>query len=106
MAHDRRQYFTGIDIGSTTVKLVVLSDDGRTEFADYCRHHARIRETLRRLLKKVEEELGDIRSTMIEKFVIWEMAAKMIATCLVFTWNYLIRTRVIYRKKSKLTSKE
>jgi hypothetical protein len=29
------------------------------------------------------------------------MVAKVISTLLVFTWNYLIRTRVIYKGKLK-----
>ena len=61
MNSNRNNYYTGIDIGSTTVKLVVLSDDGRTVFSDYCRHHAKIREALSGLLEKVEASLGDIR---------------------------------------------
>lgn len=35
---------------------------------------------------------------LINKFGIWEMAAKMIASVIVFGWNYLFRTRFIYRQ--------
>ena len=35
---------------------------------------------------------------LINIFGIWEMAAKMIASVIVFGWNYLFRTRYIYRQ--------
>ena len=36
-------YRAGIDIGSTTVKLVILDDDGTLLFGQYRRHHAHTR---------------------------------------------------------------
>ena len=38
---------------------------------------------------------------LINKFGIWEMAAKMIASVIVFGWNYFFRTRYIYRQCSQ-----
>lgn len=38
---------------------------------------------------------------MINGFGIWEMAAKMIASVIVFGWNYFFRTRYIYRQCSQ-----
>lgn len=35
---------------------------------------------------------------MINGMSIWEMAAKMIASVIVFGWNYFFRTRFIYRE--------
>ena len=52
-------YRAGIDIGSTTVKLVVLDEQNRILFGDYRRHHAHTRETLNSLLKAVRRELGE-----------------------------------------------
>ena len=49
----------GIDIGSTTVKLVVLDEHHEILFGDYRRHHAHTQETLNSLLKSVRQELGD-----------------------------------------------
>ena len=46
-------YRAGIDIGSTTVKLVVLDDRNQIIFGDYRRHHAHTQETLNSLLKSV-----------------------------------------------------
>ena len=54
-----KTYRAGIDIGSTTVKLVVLDDDNQILFGDYRRHHAHTQETLNSLLKSVRKELGD-----------------------------------------------
>ena len=50
----------GIDIGSTTVKIVIINDDGALLFSDYERHYANIQETLAALIKKASDELGNI----------------------------------------------
>ncbi|WP_044259215.1 acyl-CoA dehydratase activase-related protein [Bifidobacterium tsurumiense] len=50
----------GLDIGSTTVKAVVLEDGDSLEqvlFADYRRHHANVRATVAELLQDVQSEL-------------------------------------------------
>ena len=49
----------GIDIGSTTVKLVVLGEGGELIYGRYQRHHARTRETLAELLQEAQSQLGD-----------------------------------------------
>ncbi|MHB8130036.1 MAG: acyl-CoA dehydratase activase, partial [Mobilitalea sp.] len=50
----------GIDIGSTTVKIVIINDAGEILFSDYERHFANIQETLAGLMKKAQEALGDL----------------------------------------------
>lgn len=50
----------GIDIGSTTVKIVVVNKEKEMLFSDYERHYANIQETLATLIKKAEEALGDL----------------------------------------------
>ena len=52
-------YRVGIDIGSTTVKLVVLDENNVIIFGDYRRHHAHTQETLNSLLKFVLREMGN-----------------------------------------------
>ena len=52
-------YRAGIDIGSTTVKLVVLNERNEILFGDYRRHHAHTQQTLNSLLKSVRQQLGD-----------------------------------------------
>ena len=49
----------GIDIGSTTVKVAFLDENGTILFSDYKRHFARIRETLSNLLSDAYKKLGN-----------------------------------------------
>lgn len=53
-------YKLGIDIGSTTVKIVITNDSKEMLFSDYERHFANIQETLAGLMKKAQEALGDV----------------------------------------------
>ena len=52
-------YKAGIDIGSTTVKLVVLDEIGKIIFGEYRRHHAHTQGALKTLLMQAKMELGD-----------------------------------------------
>ncbi len=54
-----KKYRAGIDIGSTTVKLVVLDEGDNIIFGEYTRHHAHTKETLSSLLEKARKELGE-----------------------------------------------
>lgn len=49
----------GIDVGSTTSKVVLAGQDGRVLFSDYARHHTRTRETLLGQLERIEADYGD-----------------------------------------------
>ncbi len=51
-------YLLGIDIGSTTVKTVLLSD-GKTVYEKYERHFARVREKAEEMLLEIAPLLGD-----------------------------------------------
>ena len=54
-------YKVGLDIGSTTTKMVVLDKDGTTVlFSGYKRHQAKIQECLLGFLYQIKEQLGDI----------------------------------------------
>ncbi|MBQ3406802.1 MAG: 2-hydroxyglutaryl-CoA dehydratase, partial [Lachnospiraceae bacterium] len=55
-----KNYFLGIDIGSTTVKIAVIDDDNTLLFSDYQRHYAEIQETAGRLIAEAYEKLGDL----------------------------------------------
>lgn len=50
----------GIDIGSTTVKIVILNEAHQILFSDYKRHFANIQETLSELLQKASDALGNL----------------------------------------------
>ena len=52
-------YQAGIDIGSTTVKLVILDEAGKVLFGEYRRHHAHTQQTLHSLLMEAKQRLGD-----------------------------------------------
>lgn len=53
-------YFGGIDIGSTTVKLVITDQNFNIIYGEYRRHNADIQETLINLLKEAKSKIGDI----------------------------------------------
>ncbi|MBQ6574681.1 MAG: 2-hydroxyglutaryl-CoA dehydratase, partial [Lachnospiraceae bacterium] len=53
-------YSLGIDIGSTTVKIAILNENGDLLFADYKRHFADIQNTLRSLLEAAKDQLGPV----------------------------------------------
>ncbi|WP_231371475.1 acyl-CoA dehydratase activase-related protein [Bifidobacterium sp. AGR2158] len=53
----------GLDIGSTTVKAVVLDNSNALDaplFADYRRHHANVRATMEELLRDVRARLAEL----------------------------------------------
>ena len=52
-------YKIGLDIGSTTIKAVVLSANGKIMFSVYRRHHAKIKESLSALLSEIQQKTGD-----------------------------------------------
>ena len=54
-------YTLGIDIGSTTVKIVVLDLEKHILFSDYRRHFAKIQETLADLLEEAEKITGNVQ---------------------------------------------
>lgn len=54
------KYKTGVDIGSTTIKLVVLDKENNIVFKEYRRHLSNIQETLLSLIKEAKEKLGNI----------------------------------------------
>ena len=56
MTHGR----IGLDIGSTTVKIVHIDPHGEITYHRYERHHADVREKTAQMLKDALQELGDI----------------------------------------------
>ena len=47
----------GIDIGSTTVKVVVLDEENKLLFRSYERHYSKARERAAETLRSIEEKL-------------------------------------------------
>jgi len=52
-------YGLGIDIGSTTIKLIVTDNNNVCVFRRYRRHHSNIKETLLSLVMEAQGELGE-----------------------------------------------
>ncbi len=57
------QYHTGIDVGSTTVKVVTLDASCKEVFSKYRRHYADVRQTVLVLLDELKTAIGDVAST-------------------------------------------
>jgi predicted CoA-substrate-specific enzyme activase len=55
----------GIDVGSTTVKVVVIDEQGTILYKSYVRHFARVKETVLSELKIVKERFGGEYSACI-----------------------------------------
>ncbi len=53
-------YNIGIDVGSTTVKMVVIDEVGKQVYADYRRHNMNIREAVKDALQPLYDQLGDV----------------------------------------------
>ena len=51
----------GIDVGSTTVKLVILDENDRIIFQKYERHMSNVFEKVTELLKSLHSEMGDMQ---------------------------------------------
>ena len=54
----------GIDVGSTTIKLVYLNQTFDIVYSRYERHYSDVKTTLERMLKESLEELGDVKVKM------------------------------------------
>ena len=63
MENTQRQYAIGIDIGSTTAKVVVLDAGRKRVYGKYERHFADIRNTVSGMLTEVSEIIGDAPCT-------------------------------------------
>lgn len=53
-------YHLGIDLGSTTAKLVLLNEQQEPVYSVYRRHHAETRTTLQTMLAELQQQQGDV----------------------------------------------
>ncbi len=58
-------YKVGIDVGSTTVKLVVLDNRNRIIYSKYKRHFSDIRISIVRLVENAYKILGNIKCSIV-----------------------------------------
>ncbi len=54
----------GLDIGSTTVKVILLDNNDNLVYSDYQRHYADVRKTIRAVLEKTYLTAGNILTTV------------------------------------------
>ena len=68
-----KTYQAGIDVGSTTVKLVVLDENGQMIFGQYQRHLSHTQRALSDLLKQARAALGEraleVSSTLLRTMI-------------------------------------
>ena len=58
-------YRTGIDIGSTTAKLVIVDKDENIVFSEYRRHNTKVYQTITELLENAKKQLSDCRLSVL-----------------------------------------
>ena len=56
-------YRLGIDVGSTTVKIVITDDEHNIIYSNYTRHFSDIKMTVNNLLRSAAEKYPDINVT-------------------------------------------
>lgn len=57
-------YKIGVDVGSTTVKVVILDENGKIVFSEYMRHYSDIQSTVLSLFNKATDAMGDISASV------------------------------------------
>ena len=57
-------FHIGLDVGSTTSKLVVLNEENATVFKKYCRHFSDVKNTTVQMLKEVYNKFPTAKATM------------------------------------------
>ena len=70
----------GLDVGSTTVKLVIMDDDGRIIYKNYRRHHTETRKHTTELLSNAFEQIGNPHEVLNETNIksIYSINSKML----------------------------
>ena len=58
-------YRMGIDVGSTTAKVVILDQSADVVFSAYRRHNAETLVTLQTVLREAFQSLGDVRTDLL-----------------------------------------
>ena len=58
----KNNYKMGIDIGSTTIKVVIIDEKNEIVYEEYRRHLSNIKITIVDLLKETYEKVGDLQT--------------------------------------------
>lgn len=56
---EKFRYHLGLDIGSTTIKIVVIDNELNILYKDYKRHLSNIKDTMNKIIKEAYKKLGD-----------------------------------------------
>ena len=56
-----KNYFMGIDVGSTTIKIYITDQDDNCIYSKYERHYSDIQATIKTLLEEIKEKFGNIK---------------------------------------------
>ncbi|MBR6850083.1 MAG: 2-hydroxyglutaryl-CoA dehydratase, partial [Lachnospiraceae bacterium] len=64
MEENKKIYHVGLDIGSTTVKVVAIDPEGKVVYSEYRRHHAEVRQVLEQLLGELMDTIGNAQCTI------------------------------------------
>ncbi len=59
-----KTFSVGIDIGSTTAKVVVLDEEGKRIYEKYQRHFADIKNAVKNMLSEVHQQIGNASCTL------------------------------------------
>lgn len=60
----KRPSYLGLDVGSTTVKVVVLDDEDQIIYSNYRRHYSDVENSVGEILEEVYKNLGEFEVTM------------------------------------------
>ena len=71
-------YRIGLDVGSTTAKLVMIDSEGRLVFSCYKRHHAHIKDVIRDFLSDVRPITGNNDISLVVTGSVGMMTAEML----------------------------
>ena len=55
-----KNYFMGIDVGSTTIKIYITDQDDNCIYSKYERHYSDIQATIKTLFNDVKEKFGNM----------------------------------------------
>ena len=55
-----KKYSMGLDVGSTTVKLVIIDENNKKLYSEYRRHYSDIRSTIIGLIKEAYDAVGNV----------------------------------------------
>lgn len=60
-----KNYYMGIDVGSTTIKIYITDQDDNCIYSKYERHYSDIQATIKKLINKVKEQFGNLEITSV-----------------------------------------